>query len=183
MIFPRPIVRVGNCIAIIGDRNFGKTRTGEPIVHNRPLVVYKGNSWNAARLSYHLNLKRIRRLPKNKDGTWGKLILHNCNNKWCINSKHIYAGTHLDNIKDWYCTPESIKARRRISEKLKGRVFSKSHRNGISEYNKIRTFSIETRKRMSVSAKKRIAKLSKKQMRAWVVVVHKSCKNKSRKNK
>lgn len=32
----------------------------------------------------------------------GKLYLHTCDNRWCVNPDHIYFGTHSDNIHDIY---------------------------------------------------------------------------------
>src|SRR5882762_7058372 len=31
---------------------------------------------------------------------FGKMILHTCDNAWCINPDHLYVGTHGDNMKD-----------------------------------------------------------------------------------
>jgi hypothetical protein len=30
----------------------------------------------------------------------GRVICHRCNNPWCVNPKHLYAGTMLENMRD-----------------------------------------------------------------------------------
>ncbi len=30
----------------------------------------------------------------------GSSILHSCDNRWCVNPRHLRPGTHLDNMKD-----------------------------------------------------------------------------------
>tara|TARA_Y100000310_G_C20681727_1_gene816384 strand:+ start:1407 stop:1976 length:570 start_codon:yes stop_codon:yes gene_type:complete len=51
----------------------------------------KGKIYPAHRFSYMIHNNGI---PD------GLQILHKCNNKPCVNPEHLYAGTHLDNMKD-----------------------------------------------------------------------------------
>ena len=44
--------------------------------HRAAYIIFKGN------------------IPK------GKLILHTCDNRCCVNMEHLYAGTHKDNAQD-----------------------------------------------------------------------------------
>jgi len=59
--------------------------------------------------------------------TEGKLILHKCDNKKCCNPKHLYEGTHSDNMRD-------------RCERYKGNVGGGSRKNmfSISELNAIK---------------------------------------------
>lgn len=51
---------------------------------------YKKSKIPAHRVSYIINCGDI---PE------GLEVCHTCNNKWCVNPKHLYTGTHYDNIK------------------------------------------------------------------------------------
>jgi len=58
---------------------------------------YNGELWPSHRLSYHLNKEPIPIGPgSRKEG----LVLHTCDNKWCINPDHLYLGTAKQNAKD-----------------------------------------------------------------------------------
>ncbi len=52
----------------------------------------KSKMYRAHRLSYILFKESI--IPDDKQ------ILHKCNNTLCVNPDHLYAGSHLDNMKD-----------------------------------------------------------------------------------
>lgn len=99
MKFVRDVVAVGNCIAVA---SFDTSRSpgGKPLTRTYSIVTYKGKQWQAHRLSFHLNKYRVPSRLKNTNRKKRMMILHTCDNKWCINPEHLYRGSSSDNTKD-----------------------------------------------------------------------------------
>jgi hypothetical protein len=56
-------------------------------------IYIDNQSVKAHRFSYELHYGPV---PE------GMYVLHKCDNKRCVNSKHLYAGTPSANIRDWW---------------------------------------------------------------------------------
>lgn len=97
MKFPREFIALENgCIAVV-KQALGMRKEPGPETNRRPHVKFEGEVWKSARLSYHLNCEPIPKGPKNlKEG----LVLHTCDNGWCINPDHLYLGTNSQNSMD-----------------------------------------------------------------------------------
>jgi hypothetical protein len=98
--FPRATVQLGDCVAIVRSKaGRGSTKVGQPILAWGTHVRWNGDDWSAARLSFHLNVKRVkRRVPGRRSG----FILHTCDHGWCIEPSHLYQGTQQRNVHDMY---------------------------------------------------------------------------------
>ncbi len=122
VIFPRPTVRVGKCLGFLTchGSNGRKMKKGK-WVKRKMYINYEGELWVSSRLSYHLNNAPIPRSigKKAKDG----LVLHTCDNMWCVEPTHLYLGNRSRNLLDVY-------------ERLPHRIHSPSHRRSISEKKK-----------------------------------------------
>jgi HNH endonuclease len=71
----------GPCLefpAVAGTRRYGHVR-------------FRGTAWKAHRYMW---LRAFGEIPK------GLCVLHKCDNPPCINPKHLFLGTQLDNIED-----------------------------------------------------------------------------------
>lgn len=129
MIYPLPIALLENgCIAIARSRSRKEGQKGSPKTDGRYGVRFEGDIWKSNRLSYKLNISGIPRTPENlQDG----LVLHTCDNAWCINPDHLYLGSFQQNMKDFYARHPTIRSKR--SEQFKGKPKSIEHRKKISD--------------------------------------------------
>jgi hypothetical protein len=98
MIFPRRVVEVGKCIAVVALKTQKRTVKGKPILHARSKIKFKGRQWIGGRLSFYFNHFKIPSTPKPNKG----FICHTCDNAWCVNPDHLYLGTSSSNINDTY---------------------------------------------------------------------------------
>lgn len=107
MIYPRPIKNVNECIATCSWRKTGWSFS----VKNRLKFKYKKKEWSASRLAFNLNNHKIPRKPASlKKG----LVLHTCDNGWCVNPNHLYYGTSKQNINDMFSRSKTV--RKRLSD-------------------------------------------------------------------
>lgn len=106
--FPRKTARVGKCIAMIAERGNLKTgiKAGEPIFTKYPTVKYMGQQWNAHRLSYSLNCAEI---PRTRKVISEGLVLHSCDNKWCVNPAHLRIGSSQENNREMYERSDTVR--------------------------------------------------------------------------
>lgn len=114
--YPRKTIPVGECLAVV--RRGGEE---EPYLEHYPVARFDGEVWSGHRLSYHLNVHPIPRGPGSRiEG----LVLHTCDNKWCVNPEHLYLGTHCDNVRDMFDRHPTVKSS--LSEHSRGRVGEKN---------------------------------------------------------
>jgi hypothetical protein len=71
-------------------------------VHGYGRIRFHGKSIGAHRLSYLLNCEEI---PDGLD------VLHTCDNPGCVNPKHLFLGTHTQNMQDMIQKGRGNKAR------------------------------------------------------------------------
>ena len=100
MIFPAPVVWVGHCCYRVPINSNGLPRANYPNPSEKDDYTgsfFEGEKWHSHRLSYFLNKSKICRNPPNRSEG---LVLHTCDNKWCINPDHLYLGTCKQNAID-----------------------------------------------------------------------------------
>jgi len=120
IVFPRNLVWVGECCYPIPVKRTGADRLkfSDPTKRNDYIgVKIEGERWPAHRLSYCLNVAFVpRSLERRKDG----LVLHHCDNKWCINPEHLYLGTSKQNAQDNAVRNKGWLEKRKSIQKEKG---------------------------------------------------------------
>jgi hypothetical protein len=123
--FPRDTRTLeSGCIIFLGQNRSGQTARKQKFSFRDDYrcIIIDGLKWSAHRLSYSLNVSQIPNYPFNrKEG----LILHTCDNKWCINPDHLYLGNQSQNINDTlnrHPTFRSCRIGRRHSEETKLKI-------------------------------------------------------------
>lgn len=107
--FPRKIIPVGDCYAVAKRKRFTGEETEEPMNEGRPQLEFEGEWWKAPRLSYSLNVSPIPCAPPSrKEG----LVLHSCDNGWCVNPAHLSIGTAKRNMQEKWERCPGIRDRR-----------------------------------------------------------------------
>lgn len=114
--FPRRTIWVGDCIALVKEDGWGNTENKSNSPDDYLRIKVKGKRWGVHRLSYHLNNGKISCRPKRTND----LVLHRCDNKWCVNPKHLYLGSYSDNAKDNVARNEEWHKNRSIAQKKIG---------------------------------------------------------------
>lgn len=159
--FPREIKKIGDCFAVID------WRTGKPTINRRPKIRYDGEDWIGHRLSYHLNNGKIPRKPPKKQNRG--LVLHSCDHRWCVNSKHLRLGTRNQNMKD-FSERTVPKIRTKLSSIAKKRFSDPAERKFASERAKQRWNRPGERERFSKAMQRpKVKKIkSEAQKLAWI---------------
>lgn len=106
--FPRRVLLLPSGCMAAEILTKGGLPSGNFDTKRRRQIEYECQSWKASRLSYHLNCEAIPKTPLNgKEG----LVLHNCDNDWCIAPNHLYFGTAKQNTADIYNRNPKVKDR------------------------------------------------------------------------
>lgn len=87
----RVIKSVGKCKRLIS------TTTKKPI-SRMAYTKHEGRLWGTTRLSYHLNIHKIPRVPNSKKVG---MVLTTCGNGWCIEPSHLILGNAKQRRAIW----------------------------------------------------------------------------------
>lgn len=156
MIYPRRTVEIGNCIAIIREKG---EQSGEAITKDSYQHIWiDGIYWKSHRLSYSLNHSEIPRCPV--DRRFG-LVLHTCDNKWCVNPDHLYLGSQSQNMKDKAIrTPEALE---NMLLSNVGKKASEKTREKLRKANLGKKLSEETKRKIGLASLGNTNTLGRKQ--------------------
>ncbi len=146
MIYPVDTIAVGDCMAVVAKVG-GKRRKEGPVTARRPQVEYEGQRWKASRLAYHLNCESVPKTPPDK--TQG-LVLHKCDQEWCVNPNHLYLGSARRNTQDIFERNPNVRERLSIAK------IGNKNRLGYKE-------TAENRAKLSAALKGNSRKLGKKE--------------------
>ena len=134
MLFPNKTVALENgCIAVWATCNGPRKEEG-PILKGRPPAKWQGKAWKASRLSYHLNKHQILRTPPSlKTG----IIMHSCDNSWCVNPEHLVLGDQKTNQADMWTRNPNVRERHRVAklgnQNAKGKLWGEEAREKRAE--------------------------------------------------
>lgn len=84
---------------------------------------YEGGTRMAHRISYFLNVGEI---PK------GMLILHKCDNRKCVNPRHLYVGDYSDNAQDMHNRGRAV-GHRTLTKESVAEIRNKYANGGITQ--------------------------------------------------
>lgn len=156
--FPRPVKWIGECCHPVPVYKGGKPRPSypDPVGRGDYCGVKIGDvRWPAHRLSFSLNVEQVPNYPGQKHEG---LVLHSCDNKWCVNPKHLYLGTAKQNAQDNAArNPEWLENRRKVQKRLGFPKVSAEGRARMAKANSERMLSMwrdrpeEARKNRGIS--------------------------------
>jgi len=95
-------------------------------------ILVSGKQKKAHRVSYELHNGTI---PKG-DGYHGICVLHRCDNRSCVNPKHLFLGTHTDNIRDMHQKGRNVESDK-VGEKNTAAKLTEDQARLIKRYSKL----------------------------------------------
>lgn len=145
MIYPKNTISVGKCITITRSRGSlaGEANTKDAYHHIWHDKVY----WKSHRLSYCLNIGEIPRRPEDRKSG---LVLHTCDNKWCINPDHLYLGSAKQNTADTFARNKTIRSN--LAKANTGKKHSEVSKRKMSLNNIGKKLSGETKAKIGLAA-------------------------------